>query len=91
MSNNSKQFLQAAKIAKNLKSNPNNEELGKLYGLYKQATVGDINIEKPNILNFKESKKWEAWNVCKGKSTYNSEVEYITLVNLLIKKYGIKK
>lgn len=91
MSNNSKQFLQAATVAKNLKSDPNNDELGKLYGLYKQATVGDINIEKPGMFNFKASKKWEAWNACKGKSTYDSEVEYIKTVNSLIKKYGLKK
>ena len=90
MSKNSQQFLQAATVAKNLKSDPNNDELGKLYGLYKQATIGNINIEKPSMLKFKASKKWEAWNLCKDKSTYDSEVEYIKLVNLLIKKYGIK-
>ena len=42
------------------------------------------------MFNFKASKKWEAWT-CKGKSTYDSEVEYIKTLNSLIKKYGLKK
>ena len=91
MSSNSPQFQQAANVVKNLNSDPTNEELQLLYGYYKQATVGDINIEKPGFLNFKGVKKWEAWNNCKGKSTYDSEVEYIKTVNTLIKKYGVKQ
>jgi diazepam-binding inhibitor (GABA receptor modulating acyl-CoA-binding protein) len=86
---NSKEFLAAAEYVKKLKTTPNNEELGVLYGLYKQATVGDINIPKPGFFNFKESKKWESWNQYKGLSTYDSEVKYIMAVNTLIQEYGI--
>lgn len=35
-------FLKAAEEAKVLAVKPNNEEMGELYGLYKQATVGDV-------------------------------------------------
>ena len=91
MTTNSQQFTQAATIVKKLKTEPNNDELLKLYGLYKQATIGDINIEKPGMFNFKGAKKWEAWNNFKGKSTYDSEVEYIQTVNTLIKKYGVNQ
>jgi len=37
------EFLEAAEQAKNLKSKPTDDEMLELYGLYKQATVGDVN------------------------------------------------
>jgi diazepam-binding inhibitor (GABA receptor modulating acyl-CoA-binding protein) len=37
------QFTKAAEDAKNLKNKPSDEDMLKLYGLYKQATVGDVN------------------------------------------------
>ncbi len=85
---NSKEFLIAANTVKSLSQTPDNEELQILYGCYKQATVGDVNVEKPGFLNFKEVKKWEAWNLCKGMSKYDAEVKYILFVNDLIQKYG---
>lgn len=38
------EFVQIAEDVKNLKTRPTDQELLDLYGLYKQATVGDINI-----------------------------------------------
>ena len=84
---NSKEFLTAADYVKKLKTTPTNDELSVLYGLYKQATVGDINITKPVFFNFKESKKWDSWNQYKGMDRYDSEVKYIMTVNELIQKY----
>ena len=86
---NSNEFIIAANTVKKLSQIPNNDELQNLYGFYKQATVGDINIQKPNFLNFKEVKKWEAWNSCKGLSLFDAEVKYIIFVNNLIQRYGI--
>ena len=43
---NSPQFLQAADVVKKLDNTPTNDEYKQLYGLYKQATVGNINVEK---------------------------------------------
>jgi diazepam-binding inhibitor (GABA receptor modulating acyl-CoA-binding protein) len=86
---NSKEFLYAAEIVKTLSKTPEIEEFQKLYGYFKQATVGDVNTEKPGFLQFKESKKWEAWNACKGIGQYDAEVKYITFVNELIQKYGV--
>ena len=67
---NSPQFLQAASVVKKLNSDPSKaDELEQLYGFYKQATVGDVNIEN-QVLNIKGVKKWETWNQCtKGKTT----------------------
>lgn len=87
---NSKEFLVAVDIVKCLKRSPSNDELQLLYGLYKQSTVGNINITRPNIFNLKETKKWDGWNAQKGLSKYDAEVKYIIYVNELIQKYGVK-
>ena len=81
---NSSQFLQAAEAVNQLSSRPNNETLSKLYGLYKQATVGDNTTDKPGMLDLKGNAKWSSWNNYKGYSKYKAEVEYIKLVNKLI-------
>ncbi len=86
---NSKEFLVAADTVKRLKTMPDNNELIELYGLYKQATVGNINTEKPMFLNLKEVTKWNAWNKHIGLSQYDSEVKYIMFVNDMIKKYSL--
>lgn len=39
-------FLKAAEEAKALSAQLSTEEMGKLYGLYKQVTVGDVNTGK---------------------------------------------
>ncbi|KAK2536411.1 Acbd7 [Columba guinea] len=40
-------FDHAAGDVRKLKTTPTDEELKELYGLYKQATIGDINIGIP--------------------------------------------
>ncbi|MBA0687677.1 hypothetical protein Goari_015191, partial [Gossypium aridum] len=32
-----------------------------LYGLYKQATVGPVNTDRPGMFNMREKYKWDAW------------------------------
>lgn len=81
---NSPQFLQAAEAVQRLNNRPDNDTLGQLYGLYKQATVGDNNTPQPGMLDFKGSAKWKSWNNYRGLSTYKAEVQYITLVNGLL-------
>jgi len=88
---NSKEFLTAVKYSSKLKQTPLNDELLNLYGYYKQAHMGDINISQPTMLNIKGRQKWNAWNSKKGLTNYDSEVEYIKLVNSLIQKYGINQ
>ena len=39
-------FEAAAEAAKNLPTKPSNDTLLKIYALYKQSTVGDINTSK---------------------------------------------
>ena len=81
---NSNEFLNAAEVIKQYTSTLTINDLQGLYGFYKQATVGDINIEKPGFFDFKQGKKWDMWNSCKGMSQYDAEVKYIVLVNEII-------
>ncbi len=81
---NSSQFLQAAEAVKQLSTKPDNNTLGILYGLYKQATIGNNNTNKPSILDISGNIKWNNWNNYKNYSKHQAEVEYIQLVNKLI-------
>jgi diazepam-binding inhibitor (GABA receptor modulating acyl-CoA-binding protein) len=54
-----------------------NDDLQIIYGLYKQATVGDINIEQPSFYQLTEKAKWNAWNSNKGKSSDLAKQEYV--------------
>ena len=88
---NSEEFTLASQIVKKLQTTPNDNELLELYGLFKQATVGDNNQPEPGFLDFKGKSKHAAWLKNKGKDTHDAEVEYITIVNKLISSYGINQ
>lgn len=81
-------FEEKAKQVNELPSKPDTDEMLKLYALYKQATVGDNNKEKPGIFNMKDRYKWDAWEEQKGKSQEDAEKEYIAFVEELQKKYA---
>ncbi|KIZ04729.1 Putative acyl-CoA-binding protein [Monoraphidium neglectum] len=53
------------------------EEMLEMYGLYKQATIGDNNTSKPGILDPKGRKKWDAWESKKGLSKEEAMTKYI--------------
>ncbi|XP_028326109.1 acyl-CoA-binding domain-containing protein 7 [Gouania willdenowi] len=82
-------FEKVAEDVKKVKTRPTNEELLSLYGLYKQAMVGDVNTEKPGVLDPKGKAKWEAWDSRKGMSMDCAMTDYITLANEVISKYGM--
>ena len=83
-------FLEAVKNAPKLNCAPTNDEKGMLYGLYKQATVCNINIPAPGFFDFAGGAKWKAWNEMNGKFQEQAKVEYVDLVATLISKYGPK-
>uniref|UniRef100_A0A8C8LPG5 ACB domain-containing protein n=1 Tax=Oncorhynchus tshawytscha TaxID=74940 RepID=A0A8C8LPG5_ONCTS len=56
------EFERVADDVKKVKSRPSDQELLDMYGLYKQAIFGDINIDKPGMLDMKGKAKWEAWD-----------------------------
>merc|ERR1712167_498654 len=48
-----------------------------LYGLYKQATVGDVTGSQPWAVQLEARAKWDAWNAIKGMSKEQAMQEYI--------------
>ncbi len=72
-------FDKAANDIKVHGKNMSSDDMKVIYGLYKQATVGDINIEQPSFYQLTEKGKWNAWNDQKGKSKDQAKHEYVTL------------
>jgi diazepam-binding inhibitor (GABA receptor modulator, acyl-CoA-binding protein) len=81
------QFESAVARSKELTRRPGNEELLQLYALYKQATEGDINDDRPGGFDFKAIAKYDAWAEIKGKSKEQAMNDYIALVEKLHKEY----
>jgi diazepam-binding inhibitor (GABA receptor modulating acyl-CoA-binding protein) len=73
-------FTKATQDVKLLTVKPDDETLLSLYGYFKQATVGDVNTEKPSFFNFKETAKWSAWEKLKGMQKIQAQGNYIKLV-----------
>lgn len=77
-------FEKAVEDSKTLRTNPSNETQLKLYALYQQATIGDVNAPPPkDALDFLGKAQYEAWKELKGKTKKEAEKEYISLVNKL--------
>jgi diazepam-binding inhibitor (GABA receptor modulating acyl-CoA-binding protein) len=72
-----KHFEDAANQIKTHGKSMNNNDLQVIYGLYKQATVGDINIEKPSFYQLEAKAKYAAWESNKGKSQDQAKHEYV--------------
>ncbi|KAK0521007.1 acyl-CoA-binding protein (ACBP)/diazepam binding inhibitor (DBI)/endozepine (EP) [Tilletia horrida] len=65
---------------------PSTSEQLVFYGLFKQATVGDVNTTRPGMLDFTGKAKWDAWNSHKGKSADDAKAEYVqALIDMLEK------
>ncbi len=82
------QFESAVTRSKELTKRPSNEELLQLYGLFKQATDGDVNGERPGGFDFKAIAKYDAWAELKGKPKDEAKMEYISLVEKLHQEYA---
>jgi len=57
-----------------------------LYGLYKQAHIGDINIDEPNRMNVVAWKKHEAWSKFDGMPRHFAMMKYIEVVEHFMEK-----
>jgi len=89
MADTKTKFDAAANEVKQLKSKPADEEMLRVYSLFKQGTVGDVNTARPGMLDFTGKAKWDAWEKQKGKSQEDAMIEYIALVEELKAKYGV--
>jgi acyl-CoA-binding protein len=77
------QFAEATGRVEKLKSRPSNEDLLELYGLYKQATEGDVAGARPGMLDLKGRAKYDAWTRRKGTTKDEAMKGYVALVKKL--------
>lgn len=85
-----KEFEEAKKRVMELSEKPSNEDMLELYALNKQATIGDINVEKPAMFDFVAAVKYNAWNAKKGIQKDDALQKYIEFVNNLFQKKTVE-
>jgi acyl-CoA-binding protein len=83
MANLQAKFEAAVANSKSLSERPDNSTLLKIYGLYKQATVGDNAEKKPGFSDMVGRAKWEAWNGFKGTDSKEAMQQYVDLIESL--------
>ena len=76
-------FEQAQKDVTSLAERPDNATMLQLYSLFKQATTGDVQGEKPGMMDFINRAKYEAWEKCKGLTAEEAMQKYVDLVESL--------
>lgn len=81
-------FETAAAEVQKLAKRPDDQTMLKLYGLYKQATVGDVTGSRPGFTDMAGRFKYDAWAKLKGTSMEDAMQKYIDLVGQLKAKYG---
>jgi diazepam-binding inhibitor (GABA receptor modulator, acyl-CoA-binding protein) len=81
-------FAAAQVRVKQLTKAPDASELLELYALYKQGTLGDVQGERPGMLDFKGRAKYDSWQGKKGVGKDAAMQSYVALVEKLVKKYG---
>ena len=59
-----------------------------LYALFKQANVGDVNVARPGMMDFKGKAKWDAGKAREGTSREDAMTAYVAAVAALRSKYG---
>ena len=79
----SENFEDAVAKSKTLTTRPDNQTLLKIYALYKQGTLGDVQGEKPGFVDMVGRAKYEAWEGQQGKSQDEAMSEYIALIDKL--------
>jgi acyl-CoA-binding protein len=76
-------FDTAVANSKKLAERPDQTTMLKMYGLYKQATNGDVTEKKPGFGDMVGRAKWDAWNGCKGTSSDDAKRQYVELIQSL--------
>lgn len=85
-------FAQALSIIRAIPQNSTLQPIAsdklQFYGLYKQATEGDVNIPRPSSRQVVEYAKWKAWSRMKGMSPIDAQKLYVeSLTQLLSEVY----
>ena len=80
MSDTETAFKTALAEVEELPERPGNEDLLRLYALYKQATVGDVEGKRPGMMDFVGRAKHDAWAALEGTSSEDAMQSYVDLV-----------
>lgn len=81
-------FNTACEKSKAFTKRPTDEEFLEFYGLFKQSTIGDVNVERPGALDLKGKAKWDSWNKHKGLSKEKAQEAYIATYEKYAPKYA---
>ncbi len=81
-------FEDAKARVEKLREKPSNEKLLQLYGLYKQATEGDVKGTRPGMLDLRGRAKFDAWTERKGLAADEAMKKYVALVDQLQREQG---
>ncbi len=73
-------FATALVEVEELPERPNNQDLLKLYALYKQGTVGDVSGDRPGMMDFVKRAKYDAWAELQGTSQEDAKQAYVDRV-----------
>jgi diazepam-binding inhibitor (GABA receptor modulating acyl-CoA-binding protein) len=74
------QFADAARTATSLTRDPGKDAKLRLYALYKQATVGDVQGRRPGFTDPVGRAKYDAWAKVEGTSSQEAKQAYVELV-----------
>jgi len=77
------QFALAQADVKELPERPGNLTLLRLYALYKQASLGDVQGDKPDFTDIAGKYKYDAWSALAGTPQDAAKQQYIGLVESL--------
>ncbi|MDX1799722.1 MAG: acyl-CoA-binding protein [Marinobacter sp.] len=79
MSDLKKQFDEAVNYIQTAEGDfkPSNDLKLEFYGLYKQATEGDVSGKRPGMMDFVGRAKYDAWAELKGTSSDEAMQRYI--------------
>jgi acyl-CoA-binding protein len=83
MSDLKKKFETAVANSKSLPERPSNNDMLKLYALYKQATAGDVEGKRPGFTDMVGRAKFDAWTTLKGTADKEAMQQYVDLVESL--------
>lgn len=73
----------AAAMSRTLAKSPDEATLLRLYALYKQASIGDVQGDRPGALDVVGRAKYDAWAARKGATQQQAIDEYVGLVQQL--------
>ena len=70
---------------------PSNEMKLKMYGLYRQATDGDVHGKRPGMMDVVGRFKYDAWAALKGTSREDAMRQYVNEVEAIEQKFASAK